>query len=381
MQWDWPAESVAVIDGSVPKDKRARLIAQRDVVIVNYEAAYRDPVAKALLTGGFGLLILDESHRIKAAGGVISRFVSRLSDRIPKRLAMTGTPMPHSPMDIYAQMRAVDKKVFGTSAAMFRARYARMGGYGGKQIVSWLNTEDMRRRIDFVTMHVRSDDVLDLPETLDTTIHTPLPDATMRALKQLRAEFVADVQDGVVTASNALVRLLREAQITGGAMRVEFEDGTDTTVTDNLAKHAALKQILEDSGESHVVVFCRFHNDLDSVHDAAKSIGTVSSWELSGRTKQLEDWKKWGGVLAVQIQSGGLGVDLTAARLAVYYSLGFSLGEYLQSRARLHRPGQTRKVLYTHLVAPGTVDVEIMRALAAKQDVVESILHNRGGEA
>jgi SNF2 family DNA or RNA helicase len=51
-----------------------------------------------------------------------------------------------------------------------------------------------------------------------------------------------------------------------------------------------------------------------------------------------------------------------------------SLGEYLQSRKRTHRPGQTRNVLYVHLVAEGTIDERVYRALEARQDVIAAVL-------
>ena len=72
--------------------------------------------------------------------------------------------------------------------------------------------------------------------------------------------------------------------------------------------------------------------------------------------------------------SGGLGIDLTRAKRAVYYSIGFSLGDYEQSLARVHTPGQAHPVTYYHLVAEGTVDRRVVNALTKRRDVVESIL-------
>ena len=99
------------------------------------------------------------------------------------------------------------------------------------------------------------------------------------------------------------------------------------------------------------------------------------SLELSGRCHELEHWQKGvDPILAIQVQSGGLGIDLSRARYAVFYSLGFSLAEFLQARKRLHRPGQTRTVTYLHLIATGTVDVDVYHALEKRQDVVEYVL-------
>ena len=60
---------------------------------------------------------------------------------------------------------------------------------------------------------------------------------------------------------------------------------------------------------------------------------------------------------------------LTAASVAVFYSLDFSYANYEQSRARIHRIGQTKKCLYIHLIAKNTIDEKVMDALRRKSDV------------
>ena len=68
-----------------------------------------------------------------------------------------------------------------------------------------------------------------------------------------------------------------------------------------------------------MVVFCRFHTDLDAVHEACDSMG-YSSFELSGRRDELKRWQDGEAqVLAVQISAGGVGVDLTRARYSAYF--------------------------------------------------------------
>jgi SNF2 family DNA or RNA helicase len=188
-----------------------------------------------------------------------------------------------------------------------------------------------------------------------------------RLYSEMADEFIADLAGGHITASNALSRLLRLQQITSGYGRLE--DGTNVEV--DTSKQKVLEDILTDIGNEPVVVFTRFIHDLDVVHRTAAKVG-VPSYEVSGRRKDLPEWTS--GVLAVQIQAGGLGLDLTMARYAVYYSLGFSLGDYSQSMARLHRPGQSRPVEYIHILASGTVDETVMDALARREAVIDHIL-------
>ena len=80
--------------------------------------------------------------------------------------------MPHSPIDVYAQFRAIDKQKFGTSVAIFRSRYAVMGGYNQKEVVAWIRTDTMKKRIDEVAHRVDAEEVLTLPEFVDSTCVT-----------------------------------------------------------------------------------------------------------------------------------------------------------------------------------------------------------------
>jgi len=127
-----------------------------------------------------------------------------------------------------------------------------------------------------------------------------------------------------------------------------------------------------------IVVFARFTDEIDRILKAFKTAGRTFG-EVTGRRKDLDSWYD-GKInsLAVQIQAGGVGIDLTRARYAVYWSTGFSLGDYEQSLARVHRPGQTRSVNYIHLIAKGTIDEKIYGALKSRANLVESVLANLG---
>ena len=351
---------------------------QPAVVILNYDAAWRPGMAESLLKTSWDAVILDESHRCKAPGGKAAMFVSRLGDKVPFRICLTGTPMPHSPLDVYAQYRFLDKGIFGTSFTAFRARYARMGGYGNHQVLGYENQDDLQKKFYSIAYRVKSEDVQSLPEAVDVVRPVILSAYAKKLYQVLKSEFVVGVADGTVTASNALTRLLRLQQIGSGWARQDrnIETGDEGQLLQiDTAKQDALADLMEDlNDEEPIVIFCRFHHDLDAVHTVAAALGRASL-ELSGRKNELPAWQSGAApVLAVQIQSGGVGINLVRARYCVFYSLGFSLGEYLQARKRIHRPGQSHNCTYYHLIAKDTVDEAVYKALEARQDVVESVL-------
>ena len=76
-------------------------------------------------------------------------------------------------------------------------------------------------------------------------------------------------------------------------------------------------------------------------------------------------------VFVAQIQTAGLGITLTAADTAIFYSYDYSYANYEQAKARIHRIGQRHPVNYIHLVARGTVDEEVLAALQHKRDVAK----------
>jgi SNF2 family DNA or RNA helicase len=367
-------------DGTVPKraEKVAKQLDMQGnlVVVMNYEACWRRPMADLLLAVRWGAVICDESHKIKAPGGRASRYVARLRAVSRYRYALTGTPLPHSPLDAYGQFRFLDPSVFGGSFTHFRSHYAIMGGYGGYEVTGYKNQMEFNKKFYSISYRCKASDVLTLPEYVDTERYCTLSDSAARTYRQLESVFYAEVAEGTVTVSNALTKLLRLQQLTSGYLRLD--DGSLQVVDDS--KIALLADVLDDIPKDEpVVVFCRFTHDLQAVKELAASVGRPAA-ELSGEVKQLEEWQRGEyNLLAAQLQAGGLGVDFTRSRYQIYYSLGFSLGDYEQSLKRIHRPGQTRSVLYIKLISQGTVDEKVRDALAERKQVVEKILEEIKG--
>jgi len=355
---------------------------KRSVLVINYEAVWRQPFAKWCLESEWDLIVFDEVHKLKAPGGVASRFCSRLADRARQRIGLTGTPMPHSPLDVYGQFRALDKGIYGTSFTSFRAQYAEMGGFHQKQVVRFKNQDDLRRRFDKIAFQVRKEDVLDLPPSIDTIQDFYLDEATVKIYDSLEKQFWAEVDQGIITASNALVKLLRLQQLTSGFLKL---DDSEDILQVSTSKQDALKDVIEgiDTGRAKLVIFTRFVNDLDIVERIAHDF-KLEYGEVSGRRKDLTGEASYPddvNILGVQIQAGGLGIDLSAASYAIYYSMGFSLGDYEQSKARIHRPGQTKPVTNIHLLARNTVDFSVFYALKTRGDIINSILKMKGVQA
>lgn len=320
-------------------------------------------------------LLVHNCHRIKSPSGKASRFARKLKAR--RRVGLTGTPCPHSPLDIWAQARAIAPGAFEQTYTAFRSRYAVITTAPGfPKIIGWQNLDEYQLLLTRF-IHDCGDVDLHLPPLTEQVVDVELEPSAAKAYAALERDFYAEIERGEVTVGNALTKILRLQQITGGT--IKLDDGTEAHVSE--AKQKALTDILDDLQGQNVAVFCRFKSDLLAVRQAAEA-ARLSYGEISGSTKDgLDDHAMMRSdldIVGVQIQSGGVGIDLTRASVGIYYSLTHSLGDHEQSRARLHRPGQHRHTHLLYLVAPGTIDTRIMQALQDKKDVIEAIVYGRG---
>lgn len=356
-----------------------------DVYVINHESVWREPFRSFVLKRQWDLLVVDECHRAKSPGGKFSRFLSTASGRFHCRLGLTGTPMPRDVLDIYAQGRFIDARYFGTSFTMHCNRFGvfkeirtgrkdhRGNPVLARKLVGVRNEGDLKARLDQMSFRVLADDVLDLPPYVVVRRTCELDAAERRAYNDLKNKLITEIDGGYITAANALVKALRLQQIVQGSVRDDMGDVRNV----GRSKQDLLRDVLEDLDKDEpVVVVCLFHSDLDRVADVAADLGR-GCLELSGRMNQLEEFKKGGGpIIAVQIQSGGVGVDLSRAAYTVYFAPTYNMGAYEQSLRRTRRPSKHEHgtFFYYHLVAENTIDTAVYQALRDKKKITDAVL-------
>lgn len=358
-------------------------------------------------------VIYDEGHRLKSPTGAASKLAHRWVDYFRFRLALSGTPMPQSPLDAFGLMRALDPGLFGTTWTAFKNRYAVMDPTGTFPLSGKLQNEaELAEKFMSITYRPKID--LKLPgalppvrrycelepearkvyQSLDDDLWADLtPFMAERAAHGLdadpadvveamtmAAEFDENGQPAEIIAQNLLTKMLRLQQLTGGWL--EDEDGTLHRVS-----HAKANDLAEAFDEYRVgpdepvVVACRFKADLAVVREIAESKG-LRYGEISGRTKDgLDDDARMNpdiDVCGVQIQSGGTGIDLTRSALAFNFSVGYSLSDFDQWLKRTDRPGQTRVVRYVDFVAADTMDEAVYDAMKMRRAVIAACLAKGG---
>lgn len=379
--------------------------------VVNYDILSREPWKSWHPAKPIDDVVYDEIHKLKAHNGQISRTCAKWVSWSKRRIGLSGTMMPQTPLDIFGIYRALDPGIFGPSWTFFRARYAITNPHIEQQVVGYRNMAELAEH--FFSIAYRPTVDLDLPPVVDITRECQLePEARKiydsldeemwaavtgvggsidpKTLRELDAELDGlgdlydldsiETQGGTVTPANIMVKLLRLQQLTGGT--VHDDEGNRVRVSH--AKQKLLAEVLDEVGCSRgedrepepTIVFCRFRSDLDAVAEVARQAG-LSYGEVSGRSKTgltADSEMAAFDVVGVQIQSGGTGVDLTRSRVGIWYSLGYSLSDYDQARKRMDRPGQTRSVTFVHLLAEDTADFDVYAALDGRRSVIHGVM-------
>jgi len=359
------------------------------VAVVNYESTWRiEPALKRWLKEagrGGAMIIADESQRIKTPVAAQSKAMHRLGAAAAYRLILTGTPVTNSPVDFFSQYKFLQPEIFGTSFTAFKARYCDMMAFEGengsfKKIIGYRNLDELVRKAHSVAFRVTKAEALDLPEETIQHRLIELEPRTMRLYNELRREAIAALENSsVVTAQNVLTKLLRLSQLTGGFLT--DEDGrTHPVGTEKLHAFEETLDDLLDAGKK-VVVFARFIPEIRTICSLLEKhgiqyrciTGEVDGTER-GKAVQAFQMDPDVRVFVAQIQTAGLGITLTAADTAIFYSMDFSLANYEQAKARIHRVGQRNTVTHIHLIAAGTVDEKIFEALREKKNLAELVV-------
>ena len=362
------------------------------ILVVNIEALSSRRahifVDKFITLCGPCFMVVDESTTIKNHSSKRTKSTAILGQLCRFRRILSGYPVTRSPLDLYSQCSYLDWRLLGLSSYYaFRSRYAithemRAGGRSFRHVVGYRRLDELTDKLTSFTYRVKKEECLDLPPKVYMSRDVELTKEQKKMYESVRVTALAEINGEIeVTAPLVITRLLRLHQIVCG--HVGTDDGEIVSL-DNNRIDALMEVVNESAGKS--IIWATYRYDIRAIVEALESsFGKKSVVQYYGATKQ-EDRER--GILAFQNnpetrffvgnpQTGGYGITLTAASNVIYYSNSYNLEHRLQSEDRAHRIGQDKKVTYVDLIARGTVDEKIFKALRAKKNLAELVLGDR----
>ena len=318
----------------------------------------------------FDTVVIDELSSFKNPQSERFKALRKVMPKVERVIGLTGTPSPNGLMDLWAQVYLLDQGArLGRTIGSYRAQFFRPAARNGYVVYKWAPVKGAKKEIEGrlkdICVSMMAGDYLKLPKRIDNEIPVMLSEADMAAYRTMEEQQLLRIGNDTAVALSAAAVMTKLLQIANGA--VYSDDGKVMAV--HSYKADALAEIV-DTTDSPVLVFYSFRHDVEAIKKAipkARELadsGDIAAWNHGEIPVMLAHPASVG--YGLNLQEGG--------HTVVWYGLTWSLELYQQANARLYRQGQTKPVIIHHLIAKGTVDEQVMRALKSKDTSQAALL-------
>ena len=397
--------------------KERMMLYDNPLVVLNYELLRTD--LELILQKNFDTLILDEVTRVKNWDTQTSEAAKKLIVR--NIIALTGTPLENHLGELYNIVSIVKPGFFGRYNEDFLARFtlklAGQGWQGSRPIINPDTLPQLRRDLRMISIRRTKAQVLrQLPALTIQYMYTE-PARNQKIIYDILQESLGETildeyafsqseEQGPnpFTASRLrLYTLLREAcadisMIAGYLRRKQREDTQDAKslrespifrkliralahLEPENAKLTELKELVADLTEQghKIVIFSQFVPVVNLIQQELSAQGVptlVYNGQLSEDERNLHLQQFMQGEeyrILASTDAGQFGLNLQRADVVVNYDLPWNPARLQQRIARLHRIGQTNKVLAVNFVVKGTVEEHVRDVLERKRRLFKEV--------
>jgi SNF2 family DNA or RNA helicase len=385
-------------------------VANNELTLLTYQMAsgISSQLISVLCKNRF-LLILDESHHIKRfTGGIWSTSVLKIAPYAKRRLILTGTPMPHSLLDLWSQFTFLwpFRNLLGERLAYRGIAESREGLERVKGMIHPFYTRITKRE-------------LNLPDPLFKPIEVPLNRIQKAIYAALEAKTLADLGEISIKdkaqlrqwRQNKIIRLLQAASnpsllteyseefripplsIEGLSVVRLIENYSQHEIPSKLVETTRITKELFEKGEKVLIWTTFVHNIRTLEANLGKILDTVpivicgeipkddNENESYNREKSIKEFKNDPNprVLIANPNSLAESVSLhKVCRNAIYVDRTFNAGQFIQSLDRIHRVGLAPDQIVTYhiLMSKETIDVVINDRLNEKYTRMLNVLND-----
>jgi SNF2 family DNA or RNA helicase len=325
----------------------------------------------------FDMVVVDEFSSFKNHQAKRFKSLTWVRKHITRFVGLTGTPAPNGLMDLWAQVYLLDGgQRLGKHITKFRERYfnpdqrdrERIFTYAPKQGAD----EAIKNLIGDICVSMKAEDYLELTDCTTVTVPVVLDKNAKTAYEKLEREMLLQVDENIIDAGTAAVLTNKLLQLCNGAVYDENRE----IIEIHDCKLEAFIELVEGLNGQPALVFYNFQHDLVRIKKALSKSGLVVR-ELKG-PKDEDDWNnKKIDILLAHPASAAYGLNLQkGGNHVIWFGLNWSLELYQQANKRLHRQGQTEKVIVHHVVVEGGVDEDVMAALEDKGATQDRLMNS-----
>ena len=330
----------------------------------------------------FDLVIIDELSSFKNPQAKRFRMLRRVIQQSDYIWGLTGTPAPNGYMDLWAQIFLLDGgEALGKTITSYRTKYFTPGAHKGHIVYDWRlkvgSKANIDRRLSPLCLSMSKNDWLQLPDIIYNEVRVKMTSAERKVYDRFQQDRVlpllgdklSSIEDmsSAILGDTAAVLSGKLLQMANGA--VYDDDGNVFHLHDR--KLDALDEIVESSQGTPLLVFYSYKHDVDRIK---------ARFSYAVELKGSEDITRWNNgetsMLLCHPASAGYGLNLQeGSHIMVWFGLPWSLENYQQSIARLHRQGQEHSVIVHHIICENTIDDRVLSALQSKDSTQKSLLN------
>jgi hypothetical protein len=323
----------------------------------------------------FHYVILDESQAIKNPESAISQLVKDLKSK--HRLALTGTPIENSTMDLWSQLSFVNGGLLG-SQSFFQKEFLqpieRNQDIGKLQKLQTIIKP-------FVLRRHKSQVAKDLPDKEEHIHYAEMSPSQETKYEEIKSHYrnqilaLIDKQGLAQSQLIVLQGLTKLRQVANHPRMIDEEyEGDSGKLRDVIHK---LETVLSEHHK--VLVFSQFVKHLTIIRLELEKRNVKYAY-LDGATRdrqeQVELFQKNKDipVFLISLKAGGTGLNLTAADYVFLLDPWWNPAVEAQAIDRAHRIGQENKVLIYKFITKNTVEEKILLLQQSKTKLAADLI-------
>jgi SNF2 family DNA or RNA helicase len=354
------------------RERKQALSSKADIYVINREnVAWLVGMYRS--TFPFDMVVIDELSSFKSPKSIRFKSLRMVRPKVQRVVGLTGTPAPNSLIDLWSQVFLLDMgERLGKTITGYRREYFNEGRRNAQVVFDYRIREGMDKaiseKISDICVSMKAEDYLPPLTEIRRVVKVHLSQKEKKQYDAFEKQLVMDLAGTEITVANAAGLSTKLRQFANGAV---YDDDRNVHRIHS-AKTEALGEILEETGAGGVLVLYAFQHDRTQIErefrrykpESIEGSETIKKWN-SGQIKLLLGHPASMGH-GLNLQQGGDAI--------VWYGPTWSSELWLQANARLLRQGRTRPVVVIQLIAEGTIDEDMVKAVEGKVDKQEALM-------
>jgi superfamily II DNA or RNA helicase len=340
------------------------------VVLTTYGTLRAD--IDLLETLNFGYVVLDESQAIKNPASKSAQSAFRLNAL--HRIALTGTPVENSLIDLWSQLNFLNPMMPG-SQADFNQRFIKSSD------AELANKDLLEMTEPFILRRTRKQVNAELPPLTEIVTYCTMADGQQilyESEKSKMRNHLMSAMEGSQSGNTAMMALRALMHLRQLAIHPRMIDPDSELESGKFEEVISMLTTIL-AGEGKVLLFSSFVKHLNLIKewldeqniDYAMLTGSTGKREQEvGKFKKDKEKR----IFLISLKAGGVGLNLTEASYVFLLDPWWNPAAELQAVARAYRMGQHEKVFVYRFVSKDSVEEKIIALQQQKLTLASDVI-------